>query len=407
MKGISMTRRRFLSVGGTGLVFPTLSRAAIPEKDSTRTTPLEIDVAAIDRARVLKAADRYLNSQPITITAYPCARSAGGIHDYYSDADYWWPDPKDPKGPYIHRDGMSNPQNFTVHRHALMRLSIQVGALGAAWHITHDERYAIQAAKHLRAWFLDKTTLMNPSLQYSQAIHGLATGRSIGIIDTLHLVEVARSVSAISDSHALSAGDSEAVRRWFEKYLEWMTTSPHGIQERDAKNNHGTCWVMQVSEFARYVGRSDLMDFCRSRFKTVLVPTQIASDGSLPLELRRTKPYGYCLFDLEALTTVCQILSTPQESLFQFELADGRSLAKAMNFMFPFIANKGLWPYPHDVMYFDQWPVRQVSLLFAGLALRRRNYLALWRRLNPDPTVEEVLRNYPIRQPVLWVKPIA
>jgi hypothetical protein len=54
-------------------------------------------------------------------------------------------------------------------------------------------------------------------------------------------------------------------------------------------------------------------------------------------------------------------------------------------------------------MYFDQWPVRQPSLLFAGLALGKPEYLALWRRLDPDPKVEEVLRNWPVRQPLLWV----
>jgi len=55
------------------------------------------------------------------------------------------------------------------------------------------------------------------------------------------------------------------------------------------------------------------------------------------------------------------------------------------------------------VQYFDQWPVRQPSLLFAGLAFSRTDYLKLWRRLNPDPTVAEVIRNFPIRQPVLWL----
>ena len=42
---------------------------------------------------------------------------------------------------------------------------------------------------------------------------------------------------------------------------------------------------------------------CRDRFKTVLVPNQIAADGSFPLELRRTKPYGYSLFNLDAFAT--------------------------------------------------------------------------------------------------------
>jgi hypothetical protein len=67
-----------------------------------------------------------------------------------------------------------------------------------------------------------------------------------------------------------------------------------------------------------------------------------------------------------------------------------------MAFIFPYIAAKETWPYPPDVQYFDQFPVRQPSLLFAGLAYAQNAYLDLWRKLNPDPQVIEVLRNYPI-----------
>jgi hypothetical protein len=71
--------------------------------------------------------------------------------------------------------------------------------------------------------------------------------------------------------------------------------------------------------------------------------------------------------------------------------------------MAPYIADKSKWPHKADVMYHDGWPVRQVSLLFGGLALNRPDYIELWKRLNSDPTVDEILRNYPVRQPVLWV----
>lgn len=74
-----------------------------------------------------------------------------------------------------------------------------------------------------------------------------------------------------------------------------------------------------------------------------------------------------------------------------------------MEFRFPYIANKLMWPHKPDVMYFDDWPVRQPSLLFAGLALKRGEYLDLWRRLDPDPTVDEVIRNYVVRQPLVWI----
>ena len=362
-----------------------------------------LDVVAIDRSRVLRAADRYLSEPPLTITASSSPRSAGGRSDFFSEADYWWPDPANPGGPYIQRDGMTNPGNFVEHRRAMVRLSVHVPALAAAWTITRERRYADHAARHLRAWFVDAPTRMNPHLLYSQAIHGRMTGRGIGIIDTVHLVEVARAIPVVVESRALSAADASAVREWFSHYLTWMTTHQYGIDEREARNNHGTCWVMQVAEFARLTGRGDLSDFCRTRYKTVLVPNQVAADGSFPEELRRTKPYGYSLFNLDAMTTVCQILSTPSDNLWRYELPDGRGIRKAVAFLFPFIANKKAWPHKPDVMYHDEWPMRHPSLLFAGLALDEQRYLDAWKELPADSTVEEVIRNFFVRQPVLWV----
>ena len=298
---------------------------------------------------------------------------------------------------------MSNPENFTAHRHALIQFSLQVPALTGAWLLTRDLRYTAHAAKHLRAWFLDSATLMHPNLQYAQAIHGVSTGRGTGIIDTIHLVEVVRSISTLEKSGALSRTEMHRLRKWFADYLDWMTKSKNGQEERDAKNNHGTCWLMQVAEFATFTANNELLEFCRRRFKEVLLPAQIAKNGSFPLELSRTKPYGYCLFNLDVMSTVCQILSTREDNLFSYSLSDGRGFAKAMAFMFAFIADKETWPYAHDVEYFDDWPLRQPSLLFAGIALSKPEYFAVWNMLNPDSTVEEIIRNYPIRQPLLWV----
>ena len=395
-------RRTFLSwsaavaagIGGRSRPASAAARAA---------AAAAVDVAAIDRGRVLSAAHRYLQEAPVTITAASSPRSAGGRHDFFSEGDYWWPDTANPDGPYIQRDGMTNPDNFVAHRQAMMRLSVQVPALAAAWVLTKERPFADHAARHLRAWFLDAATLMNPNLQYAQAIHGRFTGRGIGIIDTLHLVEVARAMTVVERAGVMTSAEHAALRGWFAEYVTWMTTHKHGIDEREAKNNHGSCWVLQVAEFARVAGKPALVDFCRDRFRTVLVPGQIAADGSFPEELRRTKPYGYCLFNLDALATICQALSTPADNLWTFTLPDGRGIGKAVAFMAPFIADKGTWPYAHDVMYFDRWPARHPSLLFAGLAYDNARYIDVWRRLDPDPTVDELVRNYFIRQPLLWL----
>jgi hypothetical protein len=363
-----------------------------------------LDVAAFERGRILSAAKQYLNELPLTITASSSPRSAGGAHDFFSEGDYWWPDPANPNGPYVQRDGMSNPDNFVAHRQYLMRFSVQLPALVAAWKMSRDWRFARHAAAHLRAWFVDERTRMNPHLKYAQAIKGRVTGRGIGIIDTIHLVEVARAIETLESSKVLTASERKSIRQWFADYLQWMTTHPYGIEEREAKNNHGTCWVMQVAAFARLTGNQQLLGDCRKRFKTVLLPNQMAADGSFPQELRRTKPYGYSLFNLEAMTTICQLLSTAEDNLWAFELADGRSMRRAMEFMEPYIRDKKSWRLARDVMYDEQWPMRQSSLLFAGLAYGRPDYVELWKRLPADSTVEEVVRNFFIRQPALWIE---
>lgn len=81
------------------------------------------ELIQIDGVRVIADANRYLSEPPITVTAGRATRSAGGVHDYYSEGDYWWPDLRHPDGKYIRRDEETNPENFVAHRVALIRLS--------------------------------------------------------------------------------------------------------------------------------------------------------------------------------------------------------------------------------------------------------------------------------------------
>ncbi|MGB6151812.1 MAG: alginate lyase family protein, partial [Pricia sp.] len=113
-----------------------------------------------EKERVLRKAEEYIDLEPITVTTTVSERSAGGIHDFYSEGDYWWPDPENPDGPYIRKDGMTNPDNFTAHREAMIRLSQISGALGSAYLVSGDDKYAKALLPHLKAWFIDEATLM-------------------------------------------------------------------------------------------------------------------------------------------------------------------------------------------------------------------------------------------------------
>lgn len=361
-----------------------------------------INLIEIEKERTLKKADAFLTENPITITSFVSNNSAGGIHDFFSESDYWWPDPDDSSKPYIRKDGFTNPNNFIQHRHAMIRFSIHVSTLTSAYLITSNKKYAQKSIEHLKAWFINPSTKMNPHLQYAQAIKGITVGRGIGIIDAIHLVEVAQSVYILKKYNMIKNEDFVQIKNWFEEFLKWMTTSKNGIEEREAQNNHGTCWVMQVAAYSKLVKDEALINYCIERFKKFLLPNQMEKDGSFPLELKRTKPYSYSLFNLDAMVTICQILRD-KENLFYFTTSDGKNIKQAIDFMFPFIEDKSKWKYPADVMYYEYFPNRQPSLLFAALAFKEKKYFELWKKLNPDPTNKEVIRNFPIRNPILWI----
>ncbi len=352
-----------------------------------------VTVSKLLKKEILKEANKNKSASPITVTNHTSERSAGGKHDFFSEGDYWWPDSAHPNGPYIQKDGLTNPNNFTDHRKAMIRFSKIVANQTSAYLITSNKTYATQAIKHIKAWLVDTATRMNPSLLYAQAIKGKVTGRGIGVIDMIQMIEVAKSVEILEKDKLITPKESLAIHQWFKDYLLWVNTHPYGIEEREAKNNHGTCWVMQVAAFAHLVQDSSLLHYCKQRFVTTILPNQMDANGSFPLELKRTKPYGYSIFNVDAVLTIAAI--------FKFEVPP---LQKAIEFIYPYIKNKNTWPYPKDVMYWEQWPVASPVLLFGYMAYGNTKWLDTWSPLNHFPKNEEVIRNLPIRNPLIWIE---
>ncbi len=281
---MSISRRAFCATTAIASTMNWKALAFVADPNDRKGYNL---VCEVDRPRIFRAAKLYLSKPPATITSFPSSKSPGGPHDFFSQADYFWPNPANPDGPYVNRDGQSNPENFSSHRKAMIALSIRMPALTAAWLLTGDRRYGRHAADHLRAWFVAPETRMNPNLEFAQGVHGVSTGRSYGIIDTLHLVEVARAASLVASTWLMS-DEQTALMSWFREYLHWLKTSEKGIAERKALNNHSICWALQASEFARLVGESATRDEIRAQYKSIFIPDQMGSDGSFPRELART-----------------------------------------------------------------------------------------------------------------------
>jgi len=364
-----------------------------------------LDLNEFERNRVLSAAKAALQLDPPFIAKHRAKLSTGGPNDFYSNADYFWPDPAKPDGlPYINRDGESNPGNFNEHRVAMREMRDAVAALAAAYKITGEDRYVIKATALLRVFFLDPATRMNPHLQFAQAVPGRSTGRSWGIIDGLHLAEVPPAIMAMQSSPAFPPDLLNGLKQWFQAMTDWMMTSEPGRTEAAAKNNHSVAFFVQIAAFAKFTGDEARLTESRRQFKEVFVPNQMAADGSFPLELQRTKPYAYSIFQLDNMAILCQVLSVPGDDLWKFQLPDERGIRRAMAYLYPFLADKSEWPLPPDVQAWKGWPARQPSLLFAGFALGETKYLDLWRKLPADPADAEVRRNLAITQPILWLQ---
>lgn len=396
---MATTRRIFCSQAAALLLVP---RLLLSQTKSTSRP----DVAAIDHDRILEAAAHYLTQSLAPLTTLPCPRSPGTPHDYYSEAEDYWPDPANPTGAFvIHSSGPSNPDAFTAHRDALLNFSIYVPALTAAFVLTNEARYADQAVNHLRAWFIDAETRMTPSLLYAQTIRPAKTGRFEGVVEAVHLAEVVQCLLFLNNSEALTESDHIALKKWFAEYFEWLNTSRLAGLARDNKSHHGSSWLLQAAAIAHLTEVADdaRLTTLRHQYKSSTIRAQIVANGTFPRELSTPNPYRNTLFNLDMFAGICVLLSTRFESVWDYELQDGPGMRTVIARLYPFILDRGTWPYVADAQYFNDLPIRSPSLLFAARAYDRPEYADLWKRLKPDPTIPELQRTFPIRQPLLWV----
>jgi hypothetical protein len=126
--------------------------------NTVKTKTLELIV--FEKEQILKNTETSLHVKPIHITDVAAPLSSGGLHDYYSNGDYWWPNPNTPDGlPFIKRDGETNPENFVEHRLLLRSLRTNVANLSAAYTVSGEEKYARKAVQLLKEFFLDEATM--------------------------------------------------------------------------------------------------------------------------------------------------------------------------------------------------------------------------------------------------------
>ncbi|MDQ0839280.1 hypothetical protein QFZ54_003064 [Sphingomonas faeni] len=297
--------------------------------------------------QLLKQADAALLRRPGAVTDKTTLPPSGDRHDYLSIAPYWWPDPTNPQGPYVRRDGVINPARDTnsYDRTAIGLLSGDVRVLALAYYYSDDIRYAKKAALLIRTWFLDPATAMNPNANFAQAVRGREDGRAEGVLDTSAFQSVVDAVGLLAPSKAITTDEQKALERWFGRYVDWMLTSPNGRAEQAAKNNHGIWFDSQITQYALFARRPDVARKVVDQFAARRISAQMDVDGRLPAETARTRSFHYSIYALTPAYDVAEMAACLGKDLWGYKDAEGRGLRKATDYLASYRGQLEKWPY--------------------------------------------------------------
>ncbi len=330
--------------------------------------------------QLIKDADDALNGGVYSVTFKELVPPSGNKHDYLSMGPYWWPDPEKENGlPYIRRDGEVNPERDKLDSSQKNKMINAVRNLTLAWYFSGNETYAEKAAELLRVWFLDEETLMNPHLEYAQAIPGRTPGRFIGVIDAASFHTLVDAIALLETSGAMSADEKTDIRTWFERYFRWLIESDHGKEEDNYKNNHSVAYDLQSSGIAFFIGDDDFVAGKVRELPRRRIDLMIEADGRQPEELIRTKAFGYSVANLGNLFRVGEKGLNVGVDIFEYKNVKGGSLRKALDYLIHYIGKEEEWPYQQ----ISDWEHTEDNL---GLIVRKaariyndENYRKLWK----------------------------
>ncbi|MFC8969256.1 alginate lyase family protein [Streptomyces sp. NBC_01281] len=349
---------------------PPVPRTAVLDGHRLQLTRIRLDHGDRRLGRSLRdltaRADTWLDQGPWTVVDKPKPAPGGDVHDYLSQAPYWWPSQPatadNPWGcPYVQRDGQRNPEVDTgTDRQDVEKVFDSTYDLALAWYYTGRRQYAEKASEVLRTWFLDPATRMNPNLDHGQFIPCKYDGRAIGIIDFSQSYTSVLDAIALLDTGApgWSRRDRAAMLDWNTGFRDWLADGAFGKEEGAAQNNHGTFYDMQLAALAYATGDTGLARRTVLAARTLRIAPQIAADGSQPQELARTRSWHYSTFDLVAYTRLAAIGRHVGVDLWSYRGPDGQSLFKAVDYLLP--AATGAEPWPHPELEFHRFAASDV-----------------------------------------------
>ena len=359
MSGQALTRRQFTLTAAAALATTRLH---------AQSTGAHADVAAIEHDYILASAKQAL--------------AEGGETVLRPDDANFFTDPANPA--------------------KLRKLATKIAALTAGYLLDHTERYAMRAESLLDNW-LDPVTESGPHRMNIAPFRSEATLPSRDrIVDLIGLAEIARASSFLADFGTSGEAAIAPLNQWLADALTWLNTDPQARLARDTKDHRASAWLFITAALARATRNEAQLDQLRLRFRKPTLRNQIVADGRFPQEIATDNPFRNSLFNFDLLAGACQLLSSPFDDLWNYELPDGPGIRSVAAFLYPLIREPRHWPFVADAQNFHDLPGRRPGLLFAGRAYDRAEYVDCYKSLPATPPPDAIAYSFPITQPLLF-----
>jgi hypothetical protein len=309
---------------------------------------------------MLKFCRSEIGNKIISVTQKKLLPPSNMKNDYFSQPIYWWPNPDTKDGfPYVKKDGEINPETESIEndRVKLGSLSKAIEYFSICSFISEKSTFAYKAVNMLETWFIDKGTLMNPHLKFSQTIPGTNEGRSLGVIDGYQFIRIIDSSIMLHYLGYLSDKQLLKIKSWFSDYLDWLLSDPQALKESKKTNNHGLYYDTQVICFSYFIGKIDISKEYIKKIQSSRL-NSVDKDGLIDEELSRTRSFHYLSYTHRAFLDIYEVGKKLNLDIYFYKNKSSSNVKKSIEFQSKFAGKHDLWKFvqiePFDTQHFFQ-----------------------------------------------------
>ena len=296
---------------------------------------------------LIAEANKALKYGPVSVMEKNEVPPSGSKHDYMSLAPYHWPDPSKADGlPYMRKDGETNPEvKLYKDKEYLPELCSHVYTLALAHYYSGDKKYYNHAIQLISVWFLDTATKMNPNINFGQAIKGENVGRGAGLIDARNFIKVIEAIELMNSKGVYPKEDLKNMQAWFAEFLQWMQTSKNGVDEMNAKNNHGVWYDALRLSISLFNGQKEDANKIIQNAQLRLA-NQMDEKNRFPLEMARTTSLHYSVFVIDAFLKIAKMAEYTGVDFWDNKVNANHTLKAAVDEMIPYLVQEKVWDGP-------------------------------------------------------------